>query len=72
MTSGTNYSSSGMGHELIYKEKNVVKTWSQHETILVNSSFEHKYYHHQMSALIALCSDLDCGQPQGHYAGAPS
>ena len=31
-----------IGHELIYKERNVVKTRSQHGTILVNSSFEHK------------------------------
>ena len=25
-----------------------------------------------MHALIAPCSDLDCGQPQGHHAGALS
>ena len=52
--------------------RNRVRTWSQLGTILVNSSFEHKNYHHQMHALIAPCSDRDCGQPQGHHAGAPS
>ena len=72
MTSGANHSGSGIGHELIYRERNVVKTWSQHGTILVNSSFEHKYYHHQMPALIAPCSNLDCGQPQGDHVGPPA
>ena len=72
MTSGTNHSGRWFGHELIYKERNVVKTWSQHGTKLVNSSFEHKYYHHQIPALIAPCSDLDCEQPQGHHTRAPS
>ena len=50
----------------------MVTTWSQLGTILVNSSFEHKIYHREMHALIAPSSDLDCGQPQGHHAGAPS
>ena len=53
------------------QKENHGKTWSQHGTILVNSSFEHKNYHHRMPALTAPCSDLDCGQPQGHHAGAP-
>ena len=73
MTSGTNHSGSGIGHELICKKKeNMVGTWGQLGKKLVKSSFEHKNYHHQMPALIAACSDLDCGQPQGHHAGAPS
>ena len=72
MTSGMNHSGSGIGHEPICKEGNMVKTWSQLGTILVTSSFEHKNYHHQMPALMAPCSNLDCGQPQGHHAGAPS
>ena len=54
------------------KSKNMVRTWSQHGTILVNSSFAHNYYHHQTPALKTPCSDLDCGQPQGHHAGAPT
>ena len=53
------------------QRRNMVRTWSQLGTILVNSSFEHNIYHHQMPALIAPCSDLDCGQPQGYHAGAP-
>ena len=53
------------------QRRNMVRTWSQLGTILVNSSFEHKNYHHQMHALIAPCSEIDCGQPQGHHAGAP-
>ena len=53
------------------QRKKCGKTCSQHGMILVISSFEHNYYHHQMPALIAPCSDLDCGQPQGHHAGAP-
>ena len=69
MPSGTHQSGSGIGHELICKRKNMVKTWSRLGTILVNSSFEHKNYHHQMPALIAPCFGLDCGQPQGHHAG---
>ena len=71
MTSGTNHSGSGIGHDLIYKERNVVKTWSQHGTLLVNSSFEHKYYHRQIPALKAPSSNLDCAQPHGRHAGAP-
>ena len=54
------------------KGKNVVKNWSKHGTIIVNSSLGHEYYHYQKPALITPCSDLDCGQPQGHHAGAPS
>ena len=50
---------------------NVVKIWNQHGTILINSSFEHNYYHHQTPAPKTPGSDLDCGQPQGHHSGAP-
>ena len=50
----------------------MVKTWSQLGTIVVNSSCEHKNYHHQMPALIAPCSNPDCGQPQGHHAAPPA
>ena len=72
MTSGTNHSGNGIGHELICKETKMVKTWKQLGTILVNSSLEHKNYHHQIPALITPCFDRDCGQPEGHHAGAPS
>ena len=70
MTSGTNHSSSRIGHELTLKK--LGKTWSQNGTILVNSSFEHFFYHHQMPAPTTPCSDLDCGQAQGHHAGPPN
>ena len=55
------------------KGTSVVEIWSQRGIILVNSSFEHKYYHHQTSAPTTPGSDLDCGQPQpqGHHVGAP-
>ena len=53
------------------QRRNMVRTCSQLGTILVNSSFEHKNYHHQMPVLIAPCSDLNCEQPQGHHAGTP-
>ena len=72
MTSGTNHNGSEIGHVLICKQGNMVKTWSQLGTILATSSFELKNYHHQMPALIAPCSNLDCGQRQEHHAGAPS
>ena len=54
------------------QRRNIVRTWSQLGTLLVNSSFEHKIYHHQMPALITPCSNLDCGQPRGHQPGTPS
>ena len=69
MTSGTNCSGSGIGDKLIQKAQNVVKIWSQHGTILVNFSFEHK---NQTPAPRAPGSDPHCGQPQRHHAGAPS
>ena len=72
MTNGTKYCSSWIGDELIQEGKNVVKIWSQRGTILVSSSFEHKNYHHQTPAPTTPGSHLDCGQPQGHHAGAPS
>ena len=54
------------------KKHKYVKIWSQHGTILVNSSFEHNYYHHQTPSLTTPGSNFDCGQPQGHHAGARS
>ena len=50
----------------------MVKKWSQRGTILLNSSFEHKYYHHQTAVPTTPGSDSCSGQPQGHHAGAPS
>ena len=41
------------------KGTSMVKIWSQHGTILVNSSFEHKYYHHYTPAPTTPASDLD-------------
>ena len=54
------------------QRSNMVRTWSQLGAILVNSSFEHKNYHHQMPALIAPCSDIDCGQSQGIMLEPPA
>ena len=54
------------------KVKKCGKIWSQHGTILVKSSFERKHYRHQMPAQTTFCSNLDCGQLQGHHAGPPS
>ena len=69
MLSCTIYSGSRIGDKLIWKARNVVKIWSQHGSILVNSSFEHKKYHHQTPAPTTPGSDLDNEQPQGHHAG---
>ena len=72
MSSGTKYSGSSIGDELTYKAKKVVKIWSQHGRVLVNSSFQHKFYQHETPALTIPGSNLDCGQPQRHHAGPPS
>ena len=40
--------------------------------MLVNSSIEHKKYHHQTPAPTTPGSDPGSEQPQGHHAGAPS
>ena len=78
--SDTNTSSDDHWHESQWQQHrwrtdlkgtNVVKTWSQHGTILVKTSFEHKYYHYQTPAPTIPGSDLDCGQPQGPHAAPP-
>ena len=48
------------------------ETWIQRGTILETSSFEHKCYHHQTPASTTPGFDLNCIQPQGYRAGAPS
>ena len=55
--------------QTILKGTNLVKSWCQHGTKLVNSSIEHKYYKQQMPSPKAPSSDIDFGQPQRHHPG---
>ena len=72
MPRGTNQSGSGIGHELICNRKkygkNLEPTWNNTSNFLIRAQELTSSNARSNSSLL----HLDCGQPQGHHAGAPS